>query len=101
MNRDCRWYSKQFGAPEVVFRKVVRFNMPNREKSQELLGGDEGDAQPGTKLSVTLEGLPSFLLSGVGDKDALPLGPDPLKKRRLIGNECKWGTRRFFRRLGT
>jgi hypothetical protein len=81
----------------MALRKVVRLKVPNREKAQELFGSDQGDAQPGTELFVTLEGLPSFLLSGVGDQGAFPLGPDTLEERRLIGNECEWAARRFFR----
>ena len=79
---------------------MVRFHVADGKKTQELVGGKQGDAKPGTELRMSLKRLPSLLPLGVRNQDMLSFRPDALKKWGFVRNECQGPARSLLREFG-
>src|SRR5260370_3952476 len=80
---------------------AVRIGVAGGKKSQEFFGCDQGHAQPGSKLFVSLECFPSLFLARVRDQYALLFDRYPLQERRFVSDESQRGSIGFVRGLGT
>src|SRR5258707_2122443 len=80
---------------------AVRIGVAGGKKSQEFFGCDQGHAQPGSKLFVSLECFPSLFLARVRDQYALLFDRYPLQERRSVSDESQRGSIGFVRGLGT
>ena len=82
-------------------RVAVWIGVAGGKKSQELAGCDQGHAQPGSKLFVSFEGIPSFFQARVRDQYALLFNRYPLQERRFVGDESQRRPIGLVRWLGT
>jgi hypothetical protein len=100
---DCRSSGdgQQFGTPQILLCISVRIGVAGGKKSQEFFGCDQRHAQPGSKLFVSLEGLPPLFLVRVRDQYAFLVLRYPLQERRFVSNQSQRGSKRFVCGLGT
>src|ERR1700733_3106107 len=90
---DCQ----QFCLTEMVLSEAVGFCVTDRKKSQVLPGCDQRRAEPGAQVGVSLEGLPQWLLPGIGDQDTFLARQGALQERGVEGIESQWELRMWFR----